>query len=138
LEIGGKFMFTCLDGKSIFDKLKSAKFNDWGDSKKYIIRPKFTTRRFMGSEEIEILLPFSNGELYTEYMVNSNNIKKEMKLRGLKLESDINFSDAYLDIFKKSDPENYKKINNIDKEYLQLLKACVYIKEKEMPKKYQN
>lgn len=131
LPSGSRFVFTCLNGKLVFDLLKLNNDN-WGDKVKYFI--KFVSNKsyktFKGSEKIQILLPFSNGELFTEPLVNLDLVEKLFKKKKILLESSGNFGDNYLEKFKQSDPDNYIKLDAMDIDYIKLLWFSIYYKKK--------
>jgi len=129
-------MFTCLNGKSVFDLL-TANGGNWGDNDgiKYFI--KFASdkqKTFKGGEEIEILLPFSNGELFTEPLVNLELVEKLFKKKKITLESSGNFGESYLEKFKQLEPENYKLLDVLDMEYIKLLWFSIYYKKNTLRK----
>lgn len=117
LPCGSRFMFTCLDGARVFKLLKKDK--EWGDGKKYHIRKLYTTTKFTGvNQEVEILLPFTDGKYYREPLVNLAMIKKNMRERKISCEECNTF-----DIFQDQDNLDY-----LDKNYLQLITFCVFYK----------
>jgi hypothetical protein len=131
LPKGSRFMFTCLNGKNVFDLLTENRGN-WGDNDgvKYFI--EFATNKhktFRGGEEINILLPFSNGELFKEPLVNLELVEKLFKKKKITLESSGNFGESYLEKFRQSDPNNYNKLDALDMEYIKLLWFNIYYKK---------
>lgn len=131
LPSGGRFMFTCLDGETIYNLLKTSDasiFESWGDKKKYLIKPLFTNKIFRGGEQIEILLPFSNNELYKESLVNLKLVETKFKRKKIMIESKTNF-DKYLVKFKENDRNMYKTLDAIDMSYIKLLHCSVYYKK---------
>jgi hypothetical protein len=93
----GLFLYTCLDGKKIFDLLSKSPNKQWGDGKKYLIRAVNWTKskEFVGGEEIEILLPFSGGKLYKEFLVNAEIIRKQFIKNKFKAISSNTFGEVY-------------------------------------------
>jgi hypothetical protein len=139
LQNSGRFIFTCLDGEKVYDILNETKtrcdeldikFDGWGDGKKYKILPKFDiTKKFTGiRQNIELLLPFSEGVLYTEPLVNLNKVKKAFEKNKFILESQGCFS-LYLEIFKDQYPDLYSYLDKYDIEYIKLLNYSVYFKK---------
>jgi mRNA capping enzyme len=113
----GRFVFTCLDGEKIFNLLK--KKTSWGDGKRYHIKKLYKDTTFTGIEqEIEILLPFTNGGYYKEYLVNLKMVKKAFSIKKIKYEEHNTF-----EIFTGQD-----QLDELDKEYLKLLTFCVFYK----------
>jgi hypothetical protein len=132
LPSGSRFMFTCLNGKNVFNLLTEK--GTWGDQDKLKYFIKFASdkppnKTFKGGEEIEILLPFSNGELFTEPLVNLELIEKLFKKKKIILESSGNFGEKYLEKFKYLETDSYKKLDALDLEYIKLLWFSVYYKK---------
>lgn len=132
LPSGSRFMFTCLNGKTVFNLLTEK--GTWGDQDKAKYFIKFASDKpqnkiFKGGEEIEILLPFSNGELFTEPLVNLELIEKLFKKKKIILESSGNFGESYLEKFKYIENDSYKKLDAFDLEYIKLLWFSVYYKK---------
>lgn len=122
LAPGGRFMFTCLDGEKVFNLFKSD-CDEWGDGKKYRIKKLYTEKKFTGtSQKIDILLPFSAGELYTESLVNLKLLKKHFSKKKIKLESQDTF-EIFLPLFKGN------CLDELDMEYLKLLSFSIYHKQ---------
>jgi len=96
LPSGGRFLFTCLNGEEIYKLLSTGDgtFTPWGDGEKYLIKPRFTNKTFVGGEEIDILLPFSNNTMYKESLVNLSLVEKKLKKKKIMLESQANFAQA--------------------------------------------
>jgi len=116
-----RFMFTCFNGQKIFDLLKPS--GKWGDGKKYSIVSKFNNEKFVGGEEIEILLPFSNGKLYKESLVNLALIERKLNKKKIMLESSGVFnSQKYIQL-------NKHKLTDMDLTYLGLLEYAIYHKK---------
>ncbi|MGL5935147.1 MAG: hypothetical protein ACRCZI_05945, partial [Cetobacterium sp.] len=93
MPVDSYFIVTYMDGEKVYDLLKNsiksnAKF--YGDGEKYMIKPKDLntfnkSKRFIGGEEIELLLPFSNNDLFSEYLVNSNLLTRVLKQKKITL-----------------------------------------------------
>ena len=131
LPSGGRFVFTCLNGEEIYKLLQTDKqtiFKQWGDGIKYLIKPKFTNKKFRGGEDIDILLPFSNNKLYSESLVNLSLIERKLKKKKIILESQANFGDIYLNKFKELDTTSIE-LDSIDLEYIKLLWFSIYYKK---------
>jgi hypothetical protein len=128
---GSRFLFTCLNGEAIYKLLETNKemvFHQWGDGEKYLIKPQFANKRFIGGEEIDILLPFSDKKLYRESLVNLSLVEKKFKKKKIMLESQANFADIYLEKFKQTDIL-FEKLDKIDMEYLKLVWFSIYYKK---------
>ena len=131
LPSGGRFIFTCLNGKTVFDLLKNK--DGWSgiskDIKRYFIKSANLGKKFIGGEEIDILLPFSNNELYQESLVNLELVEKCFKKKKIMLESQANFGDIYLEQFKELMPDMYNNLDTIDFDYIKLISFSIYFKK---------
>lgn len=122
-----RFIFTCMNGAKIFDLLKNKE--SYGDGKKYFIKPCYNDKKFTGvNQEIEILLPFSDGKLYKENLVNLDLIEKKFKKKRILLESQESF-DIYMSKFKQNYSDIYEKMTDDDMKYIKLLNFSIYYKK---------
>lgn len=133
MPANSRFIVTYMDGLKVANLLAKSN-NQWGDEKKYLIKPKDidsfkAQKRFAGGEEIEILLPFSNGELFSEYLVNSNLLTKFLKQKKITLESSGYFDEDFMDMFREKYPSRYNNMDDYDKKYTGLLRYAVYFKK---------
>lgn len=129
IKPGGVFMFTAFDGEKVFNLLQKEN-NHYkvyeGDVLKYSIEAEYTSKRLEETgQKIKVLLPFSKGEYYTEYLVNNEFLEKIFKKYGYKQIRNKSFG-TYLDQFKKENNEVYSKLTNKDKEYVSLYHTVVY------------
>lgn len=121
LKPGGRFIFTAFDGQSVFNLLKEHK-GEWMSEKKdkFHIKKKYNQSTIQPTgQEIEVLLPFSSGEYYTEYLVNIDYIEAEFQKIGLVLETNQGFS-QYLKNYKVSNKNSSKIMDEDDKLYTSL------------------
>lgn len=84
LKSGGIFFYTCFDGKKIFNLLKEGPIEVYqGDRLKYKIVAKYDTTKYKeyspadGLLFIDVLMPFSDGELYEEALIDSEWLHKK-------------------------------------------------------------
>lgn len=122
LDLGGIFIFTSFNGSKVFDILSETeeytKIED--GNKKYSIIKRYNTNEFTNlNNKIDVLLPFSNNEYYTEYLINIELLKSALHTKGINLMIESSFSE-YISLFKKEKPEFYNKLNDDDKEYIDL------------------
>jgi hypothetical protein len=95
---------TCFDGAAVCDLIAT---EDW-DVGDYAIRAASLSETKLGAEhrarrkklelkqygqEIEVKLPFSGGQFYTEYLVNIDYIEQEFAHHNLILEKDVSFGE---------------------------------------------
>jgi hypothetical protein len=122
LKPGGTFIFTFLDGKRVFDLLaaNNGKWTVEEDAKtKYHIEATYTNNTLTAAGQgIKIKLPFSN-DLYEENLVNADClIKKLAKFKLVCL--DYKSFSTRLNQFKNLQPNNYAKLSEADKTYVEL------------------
>ena len=126
LNKNGLFIFTCFDGEKIVDLIKDTDYEVFENNKlKYKIikvKPdnKWNLKDFksseIGSYVISVLHPFSNGELYNEYVVDINKVINYFinnKYQKIQYES---FSNK-LNKFKEFNLNYYDNLTNNDKTY---------------------
>ena len=95
----------------------------------YSIKKKYSGSDFTGiNQKIDVLLPFSNGEYYTEYLINTELLVDELAKKKIVLVNEDSF-DIYLDKFKKSKPHFHKSLTNIDKEFISLYSFYIFHKQ---------
>ena len=112
----GRFIMTCFDGAAVCDLIAT---EDW-DVGDYAIRAASLSETKQGAEhraehrarrkklelkqygqEIEVKLPFSGGQFYTEYLVNIDYIEQEFAHHNLILEKDVSFGE-FMDEYDKA------------------------------------
>ncbi len=125
LASGGRFMITFMDGKKIFDLLSLS--NEWGDGTKYKIKKIYRGAKFTGiNQMIDVLLPFSDGKLYQESLVNLELLEKYFAKKKIMLESHDTF-ETYLPLFQRTQPL-YNRLDAMDIEYIKLLSFAIFYK----------
>ena len=131
LAPGGIFIFTAFDGRKIFN-LFEADSDTWerrvDDQLLYSIKKKYTGAEFTGNnQQIDVLLPFSNGQYYTEYLIDVALLKQELEKKKITLVNENSFGTC-LDEFKHTKPHFYKSLTDIDKEFVSLYHFYVFQK----------
>lgn len=124
LKPGGHFFFTSFNGEKIFDLLKEK--DSWdlreGEVLKYSIKKSYTSESLESTgQQIDVLLPFSGGKYYTEFLVNYKYLMTEFELNGFKTEKTGDFS-SFLPLFKKESAKLYNGLSKDDIEFLSLYK----------------
>ena len=141
LSVGGRFIFTCFDGKKIFNLLKSRKEDDpinWYEDNflKYSLKRKFKSNSVSDAGQmIGVKLPFSGDQYYEEYLVNLDYIIDIFIARGYKLELRDSFSE-YKGKFKEANTSVYSELTDDDIMYNSLYSTVVLFKERDLLKKY--
>jgi hypothetical protein len=142
IEKGGYFMFIGFNGAKVFNKLKEHP-NGWdlrqGDVLKFSIRAKYTEDYLANTgQAIEVLLPFSKGEYYTEYLVNYDYIIDVMSKHGFSVDEQGDFVQFIDKFYKQSNRTKYvnvKELDPIDIEYTGLNSYIIFKKHGNTVKK---
>lgn len=133
LKPGGRFVFTTFDAKAVVQLLNENK-GEWtvktGEHIKYSIKKQYTTTFLdLIGQKVDVLLPFSNSQYYTEYLVNIDYISDELAKLGFTLENDQAFGE-YLESYKKKNPMGFAAMNADDKKYSGLYHYYCFYKKK--------
>jgi ASC-1-like (ASCH) protein/SAM-dependent methyltransferase len=122
LKPGGHFFFTAFNGEKIFELLNKKRAWDIreGEVLKYSIIKKYAGERLEPTgQQIDVLLPFSGGKYYTEYLVNFKYLLNEFSSNGFDVEKKGDFG-SFLPTFKTEVTRLYKGISKNDAEFLSL------------------
>jgi hypothetical protein len=96
LKDQGRFIMTCFDGR---DVLKLTDGDVWDANEYYIRVCKKSKQLKPYGQKIDVKLPFSKEEYYTEFLVDIDYIEQEFAKRDIILEKDVSFSE-YLPNYK--------------------------------------
>jgi len=114
LKTGGKFLFSCFNGKKIIDLLKDKNYES-KQKGKYSIRKEYAGNIISNTgQKIEVLLPFSLDQHYSEYVVNVEYLSKVFSKVGMSLEKEESFEE-----FISAYPKN-TELDEDDKLYVGL------------------
>lgn len=117
LKMNGTFIITAFDGKSIVDLLKDG---NW-ETNKYSIRKKYSANILqLHGQEIELKLPFSKGNYYSEYLVNAEYLSSKLSAKGINLTSKHSFAN-YLSKFS-----DISQLSNDDITFIKLYHVYVF------------
>lgn len=124
----GKFIITCFDGKRIFELLQGK--NEWTtENKKYSIKRAYASNELTDlNQPIDVLLPFSGGSYYREYLVNFTFLETIMAKHGFKVIANESFSSLFRQ-FKKNNAKVYNQLDAADREYTSLYSYLVIEKQ---------
>jgi hypothetical protein len=114
LEKNGIFICTLFDGNKVANFLQNRNNNEWKTDKYYI-------KLLNNKKEIELILPFSNNELYKEYIINIDEFISEMKNNNFKLIEKKNFLG-----YNNSEQ---KELDEDDKIFIDLYCALIFTKK---------
>ena len=131
LKSGGKVMITAFNGEDVFDKLKES--DEWSvsehDRVKYSIKKAFQSTELTNVDQgIDVLLPFSNGNYYREYLVNYQYIQTVFEAHGFKLVKTDSFG-SLIRTFKQQNARGFKELTQGDKEYVALYGYMIFEKK---------
>ncbi len=122
---GGTASFTCMDGEKVFSLIKKGDYvAEENGSVKYSIQKKYNDSSLEPfGQKIGVLLPFSKGDHFIEYLVNIPAFAEMMKHHGFELMEKtelLSFEQGFLD----SNPKYQGKLTEADRINLSLY-CCV-------------
>ncbi len=131
LKQGGRVMITTFNGQDVFDKLKNS--DEWdvveNNRIKYSIKRDFASDTMTDmDQQIDVLLPFSAGEYYKEYLVNYKYVQQRFEQNGFSMIKSDSF-ESLLRAFKKQNNNGYKGLTEGDKEYVSLYGYMIFEKK---------
>ena len=120
LKSGGRFSFTTFNSKKV-QALLDTHNNNWNIHDNDIL--KYSIKKISplhGTPRIEVLLPFSDGEYYPEFMVNIDTVSAEFKKYKINLEVSVSFEE-YKDKYSG-------KLSDIDMQFASLYQVYIFYK----------
>jgi len=139
LGVGGKVVIVCLSGEKVHEKLRAnniAPGESWNLSApgpadttpRYTIRRDYTDDALTNvGQKIAVRLPFSAGELYEEYLVNTQYVITTLAISGIAVADKLMITE-YMDEFKSRFPSVASMMIDIDREYLDLFWCATFQK----------
>jgi len=127
LRPGGQAVFTLLDGQRVLDLLAAAGATGAGQSwdareggaLKYSVRRQFGGSKLTAAgQKIEVLLPFSRGELYPEFLSNIDALCTAFTRRGFAVRRRRGLWEEYGERFR--DQRHFDALTADDKKWLSL------------------
>jgi hypothetical protein len=134
IKSSGRVILTILDGIKVYEKLKQIEYNQsWdlieSEAKKFSIRKLYQDNELVpAGQSIGVLLPFSSGQYYNEFLVNTTALINEFVLRGFDLESYEPIINE-LPNFESQWSSVASALTDVDKEYLQLFSTIIFKKQ---------
>lgn len=134
LKIGGKFIFTTLNGERVYEKLQPLKQGDkWelveNNVVKYAIQKLYPAGEKLAlGQKIAVKLPMTD-ELYEEPLCVLNHVAKEFKTHNFVADETKAFADS-LPLFQKENRYMYEKLTEQDLVYNELYYYAVFTKQK--------
>lgn len=133
IRINGHLVITCFFGENIFKLLSDIEEDQtWtvyeNETIKYSIKKMYSSKKLeLFGQKIGVILPFSKGEYYEEYIVNIDNLTKELKKYGFSL---VNKSSVSISDFTMKNPTVAANLTKDDITYLSLYGELVFQKVK--------
>lgn len=127
LRPGGQLILTLLDGRAVFDLLKTVAVGSSWDAResgvlKYSIRRMYRETKLTSSgQQIGVVLPFSRGEYYTEFLSNIDAVSRIFAKVGLKPMVTINLCECFGKSFNM-------KLTDDDKKWLSMFVAVRFVR----------
>lgn len=134
LRKGGKLILTLLNGKKIFDLLADRPEGaSWDEREagtlKYSIRRLYREKSMLpAGQRVGVLLPFSRGEYYEEYLSNVVELRKIFEKRGLRMHSFDHLTEKFGQGFA-SQRGRGAALTESDEKWLGLFVGVVFVKE---------
>lgn len=136
LKIGGLFIFTVMDGKSIHELLSNYTCGQQWESRENNVLKYAIKREYVGTtlapagQMISVLLPFSDG-MYSEPLCNVDVVIKEATKLGFELELNA-MMNSLLDKFASADRALYDLLTDEDIKYISMHKYVSLRKVKDI------
>lgn len=131
LKSKGCLMITTFNGADVFELLTDKE--EWSlkenNQTKYSIKKAFSSTVMTNNNQaIDVLLPFSAGAYYREYLVNYEHVQNIFEANGFKMIASDNFG-SLLRLYKTQNRVGYTKLTDADKEYVNLYSYMIFQKE---------
>ena len=133
LKKGGSISLSFMIGEKVFDILKEVDIGETIDTYDHQVIKNSIKKLYKESEiipfgqKIGVLLPFSKGEYYEEYLVNTQELINAFELHGFKCGPVIAVKNS-IPQFKHERPNIYNQLTNDDKWYLDLFGELIITK----------
>lgn len=128
LKIGGRIMITAFNGLDVFNLLKDKDVFSLSETKhvKYSIKRAFSSEILTPLDQaIDVLLPFSNGEYYREFLVNYDHLQSVFEANGFQLVKTDGF-ESLLRPYKKQNAKGYSSMTEADREWVSLYGYLIF------------
>ena len=130
LKSGARIMLTAFNGKDVFNALAGK--DEWSLKEKghvkYSIKRDFSSETLTAKDQpISVLLPFSGGNYYTEFLVNYDNLQDVFEKNGFRLVKTDGFG-SLLKAYKKANAKGYALLSREDQEYVSLYGYLIFEK----------
>jgi hypothetical protein len=130
VKVGGQVIITAFSGQRVhetFVRAGIAEGKSWdvrepplGGVLKYSLRRQYAGAALqLSGQKMGVLLPFSDGQYYEEYLVNYKALKEEFIVRDFKLVTETNAA-SLLEEFEAENPSSFAALTAYDKKYIGL------------------
>ena len=122
LKPGGIFIFTSFNGKKVFDLLNiDNNCNVWNSiDNKYSIKKLYADNIFTGiNQQISVKLPFSNGQYYTENLINDTILEDALMKKKISINIKCCFN-SYFNQYELEKKSHYDQLSESDKQFIEL------------------
>lgn len=137
VRVEGYVIITAMFGQKVHALLTESKVQDgqsWDIYEEETL--KFSIKRMYSGETLQsagqkigVLLPFSDGQYYEEYLVNTRVLTDEFVARGFRVVS-LNPVQKHFEEFRMRNPPVYKMLTDNDKTYLSLYGEIILMRTK--------
>jgi hypothetical protein len=133
---GGAVVLTTIFGQRLHERLQPLEPRErWElrerDAVKFAAERRFTSDAFTAAgQKVGVLLPFSQGEYYEEYLVNVDTFTAAFQRRGFECEDAPLFSE-WLPDFRTRNPEMHDQLSEADREWVGLFGVMRFRRKKE-------
>lgn len=128
---GARLMITTFMGEDVFNALKDKEelaIMDNGKLK-YSIKKKYASESMTNlDQEIDVLLPFSAGRYYSEYLVNYEYVQSVMKAHGFKVVATDSF-ETLLRVYKRQNKAGYMTMSKADRQWVSIYGFMIFERE---------
>jgi len=137
VKVGGTVVISAMFGEKIVSLLREAKIgkgDKWnvyqGDVLKYSLHRLYASETLQAvGQKIGVLLPFSSGTYYEEYLVNTRTLKAEFEARDFELVVEASMDTAIAD-FEARNTDLGSKLTADDRRYIGLYGELVFRRTK--------
>jgi hypothetical protein len=137
VRVGGTVVLTIMHGGRVHALLRKNKIvqgESWKASNdgvlKYSIRRDFMDNSLTDAgQRVGVLLPFSGGSYYEEFLVNTDTVKKVFRTYGFTVAEDTSFAD-FLPKFTESNSTTASMLSDVDLTFLGLYGELVFRRTK--------
>ncbi len=131
LKPGARLLLTAFNGEDVFKALGTK--DEWALTEngkvKYSIKREFSSTELTNQDQaIGVMLPFSAGRYYREYLVNYEYVQKVFEKEGLMLVRQESFG-SLLRTYRKQNGKGFASMSDEDKAYVSMYGYMIFEKQ---------